>query len=515
MKNILKKIILLIVLISTVSCKNIDTQTIIKENKLEDKIIKTKPVKTKNKDKIIKTIITKSKTELAVDKFIDLPEIKNASLGIKVVNLETNKTLFELDPNKSLVPASNMKILTGAAALEILGKDYRFKTTLAYDGKIDSKGTLNGNIYIIGGGDPTLGSRYLVAKNPIWITTEEKKKQMEFLNTWVEEIKTIGIKKINGNIITDPSYYPDATLSKTWEWGDLRYTFASKPSGLTFLDNSIRLTLTKDGKEIKTTVSPTYANTIIDNRAITNDKNSSQITLVASPYTNKITILGTMNRSKISYNTVMPDPASALGTIFSQVLEEQGIKNNKNISIDKFKKNKNKKTFIYTQYSPELGEIISYMNKYSVNLFAEHLKIEVEKKSYRTIKNYWNKYISTKGLYIYDGSGLSRYDGVTPNTIVEVFKHMKDSTNFSSFYDSLAEPGKNGTFQDFQKETVLVDNLHGKSGTLTGIKSYGGYIHNIDGDLLAFSIIINHHGMSNSKISKELEKIMESIYYLK
>ena len=138
-----------------------------------------------------------------------------------------------------------------------------------------------------------------------------------------------------------------------------------------------------------------------------------------------------------------------------------------------------------------------------------------EKKSYRTIKNYWNKYISTKGLYIYDGSGLSRYDGVTPNTIVEVFKHMKDSTNFSSFYDSLAEPGKNGTFQDFQKETVLVDNLHGKSGTLTGIKSYGGYIHNIDGDLLAFSIIINHHGMSNSKISKELEKIMESIYYLK
>ena len=92
---------------------------------------------------------------------------------------------------------------------------------------------------------------------------------------------------------------------------------------------------------------------------------------------------------------------------------------------------------------------------------------------------------------------------------------MKESENFSSFYDSLAEPAKNGTFKTFKKQTILIDNLHGKSGTLTGIKSYGGYMYNIDGDLLAFSIIINHHGMSGTGVSKELEKVMESIYYLK
>jgi len=571
MKNILKKIFLSMVLVSMISCKNIEIKNIPAKSKIDNTVIKNLPakpkvdntviknlpakpktdntviknpsvksktdntviknpsvkpktdntviknpsVKPKTDNTVIKKLPVKSKVDLSVETFLDIPEIKNASLGIKVVNLKTDKTLFKFNPNKSLVPASNMKLLTAGAALEILGKDYRFKTTLAYDGEVDSEGILNGNIYIIGGGDPTLGSRYLVAKHPIWITTEEKKRQIEFLNIWAEKVKTMGIKKINGNIITDPSYYPTGTLSKTWEWGDLRYTFASKPSGLTFLDNSIKLTFSKDEKDIKTSISPTYTNTVVTNKIVVDGKGSSQITLVVPPYSNEIIALGTMNKPKISYNTVMQDPGSALGKVFSQTLEGKGIKNNGTISIDKVDRKINKKIFIYNHYSPKLEEIISYMNKYSINLFAEHLKIEMEKDSSQTIKKYWSKHLSTQGLHIYDGSGLSRYNGVTPNTIVEVFKYMKKSKNFSSFYNSLAEPGKYGTFEDFQEKTVLIDNFHGKSGTLTGIKSYGGYINNIDGDLLAFSIIVNHHGLSNSKISKELEKIIENIYYLK
>lgn len=472
------------------------------------------------------TIPIRSETDIAVSNFRDLPQIENASLGIKVINLETGKTLFALNSDRSLVPASNMKLLTTGAALEVLGKDYRFKTTLAYEGKIGSDGTLDGNIYIIGGGDPTLGSKYLVAKDPEWPTAEEKKKQLEFLNIWIEKIKNMGIKKINGKIITDPSYYPETTLSQTWEWGDLRYTFASKPNGLTFLDNSIRLTLRKKDQNIVTNISPSYTNTVVTNRVVGEDQSPSKITLVVPPYSNEIIILGTMNKPIISYNTVMQDPASTLGRLFSNTLERKGIKNNGSKLIDKNKKEMNKKTFIYTQYSPKLEDIIAYTNKYSVNLFAEHLKIEVEKKLRRknkeamkyttqTIKDYWSNRLSTRGLYIYDGSGLSRYDGVTPNTVVGVLKYMKNSDNFSSFYNSLAEPTKNGTLKKFQEKTILVDNLHGKSGTLTGVKSYGGYMYNVDGDLMAFSIIINHHGMNGTNISKKLEKVMKSIYYLK
>lgn len=498
MKNVLKKLIVLMILLSIISCRSAE----------------------------VPTVPTRSKTETVVSDFRQLPKIENASLGIKVMNLETNKTLFELNSHKSLVPASNMKLLTTGAALEVLGADYRFKTILAYDGQIGSDGTLNGNIYIIGGGDPTLGSKYLAAKDPERVTAEEKKKQLEFLSIWVEKIKTMGIKKINGQIVADCSYYPETTLSQTWEWGDLRYTFASKPSGLTFLDNSIRLTLRKEGKNIRASVSPSWVNTVVTNRVVGDDKRPSKITLVVPPYNNEIIALGTMNRPIISYNTVMQDPASALGAIFSETLERDGIENNGSRLRNRDEIAENKKNLIYTQYSPKLEEIIDYTNKYSVNLFAEHLKIEVEKKlmeknkevkgnKAETMKGYWSKHIPARGLYIYDGSGLSRYDGVTPNTVVEVLKYMERSNDFLSFYNSLAEPGKGGTFKKFQEKTVLVDNLHGKSGTLTGVKSYGGYMYNVDGDMLAFSIIINHHGMSGSEISKKLEKVMESIYYLK
>ncbi|MGB6128699.1 MAG: D-alanyl-D-alanine carboxypeptidase/D-alanyl-D-alanine-endopeptidase [Psychrilyobacter sp.] len=498
MKNIFKKIILLMILISIISCKSAEIQTV--------------PIK--------------SKAEIIVSDFRELPQIENASLGIKIVNLETNKTLFELNSNKSLVPASNMKLLTTGAALEVLGADYRFKTILAYDGKIRSDGILDGNIYIIGGGDPTLGSKYLIAKDPNRVTAEEKKKQLEFLNTWTEKIKKMGIKKINGKIVADCSYYPETTLSQTWEWGDLRYTFASKPSGLTFLDNSIRLTFQKDGKNIRVRVSPSWVNTVVTNKVVVDDKKRSKITLVVPPYTNEIIALGTINKPITSYNTVMQDPASALGRIFSETLEREGIKNNGSRLIGKSGNEVGKRNLIYTHYSPRLEEIIAYTNKYSVNLFAEHLKIEIEKKLMEknketeenfgeTMKAYWSSRISTRGLYIYDGSGLSRYDGVTPTIVVEILKYMKKSDNFLSYYNSLAEPREGGTFEKFQEETVLVDNLHGKSGTLTGVKSYGGYMYNVNGDLMAFSIIINHHGMSGSGISKKLEKLMESIYYLK
>ena len=498
MKNMLKKMILLIILVSIISCRSSET-----------------PI-----------VSTRSQIETAVSDFRQLPKIENASLGIKVINLETNKILFELNSDKTLVPASNMKLLTTGAALGVLGADYRFKTTLAYDGKIGPGGTLSGNIYIIGGGDPTLGSKYLVAEDPERVTAGEKKKQLEFLNIWAEKVKTMGIKKIDGQIVSDPSYYPERTLSRTWEWGDLRYTFGSKPSGLTFLDNSIRLTFRKDGQNIRASVSPSWVNTLVTNRVAGDDKRPSKITLVVPPYSNEIIALGTMNRPVVSYNTVMQDPASALGRVFSDTLERKGIKNNGSRLVDRGETGKNKKSLIYTQYSPKLEEIIGYTNKYSVNLFAEHLKIEVEKKlreknkgtegyTAETVKEYWSNRLSARGLYIYDGSGLSRYDGVTPNTLVEVLKYMKKSENFPNFYSSLAEPRRDGTFKEFEKETVLVDNLHGKSGTLTGVKSYGGYMHNADGDMLAFSIIVNHHGMSGSGISKKLEKVMESIYYLK
>ena len=478
----------------------------IQDNKTDVSKLKVVEVKTNNPKKVISN-------------FLELPQIKNAGVGIKVVNLDKEKVLYEKNSNRSLVPASNIKLITTGIALETLGADYRFKTTVTYDGVINKNGILDGNIYIIGGGDPTLGSKYLVSKNPDYVSGIERKKQLEFLDIWIKEIEKLGIKKINGKIIADSSYLPKTTLSTTWEWGDLRYYFASPPSGLTFMDNNIRLTLKKYGKGISASISPSYSETKITNKVVIDPKNKNKITIVVVPYSNEIIVLGTLNKAIASYTTIMQKPAPTLATLFSEKLELAGIENNGGIArdekseIEKYETNQGMKE-IYINYSPRLEKIIEYTNKYSVNLFAEHLKLEVEKKTNRKIKDLWKEKIKIDGLYIYDGSGLSRYNGVTPNTIVEVLKYMKNSNEFESFYNSLAEPKKNGTFKTFE-DGVLVDNLHGKSGTLTGVKAYSGYMHNEDGDLLAFSIIINHHGMSGITIGKKLEQVMDSFYYLK
>jgi len=487
-----------------------------------DQIVKSDSIKTltiEEQDKNTNIENQKIDPDKIISNFLSLSQIKNAGVGLKVVNLDKNKILYEKNPDRSLVPASNMKLITTGIALETLGSDYRFKTTITYDGVIRADGTLDGNIYIIGGGDPTLGSKYLVAKNPNYVSGLERKKQLEFLDTWTEEIKKLGIKKINGQVIADPSYLPKTTLSPTWEWGDLRYYFASHPSGLTFMDNNIRLTLKKQGDKINATISPEYSETKITNKVVIDPNKQTKITIVVVPYSNEIIVLGTLNKPIALYTTIMQKPASTLATLFSDKLNIAGIKNkggrvrDSKSDIERYETNQDMKD-IYINYSPRLEEIIGYTNKYSVNLFAEHIKLEVEKVTNKKIKDIWKDKISTDGLYVYDGSGLSRYDGVTPDTIVDVLGYMKDSPEFKSFYNSLAEPQKNGTLKSFESG-ILVDNFHGKSGTLTGVKAYSGYMHNEDGDLLAFSILVNHHGMSGSTIGKNLEKVIESFYYLK
>ena len=255
-----------------------------------------------------------------------------------------------------------------------------------------------------------------MAKNPDYVSGSERKKQLEFLDTWTEEIKALGIKKINGKIIADPSYLPKTTLSPTWEWGDLRYGFASHPSGLTFMDNNIRLTLKRYGDKVRAVISPKYSETKITNKVVVDKDRQTKITIVVVPYSNEIIVLGVLNRSIASYTTVMQDPASTLATIFSETLKDNGVENKggelrpETSKIEKYEEDQGMKE-IYVNYSPSLEKIIALTNKYSINLFAEHLKLEVEKVNSKKVKTLWSKNIDTDGMYIYDGSGLSRMMG--------------------------------------------------------------------------------------------------------
>ena len=164
-----------------------------------------------------------------VEDFINNPLLENANISLLVKDLSTNKTIYQFRSNNSTIPASTMKLVTTATALELLGPKFCFETKLEIDGTLNSNGVLNGNLYIRGGGDPTLGSEHLGDK--------------DFLTKWVEKIQQIGIKKINGQIIADGTLYDDLGVNPKWTWEDIGNYYAAGAYGISYMDNTYQLVL--------------------------------------------------------------------------------------------------------------------------------------------------------------------------------------------------------------------------------------------------------------------------------
>ena len=163
-----------------------------------------------------------------VDKFTSTPILRNANISVMVKDLKTGRALYNYRANNATIPASTMKVITTATALELFGPDYRFETLLAYDGQIDDNGVLNGNLYIIGSGDPTLGS--------------SKTGDQHFLSKWVSAIKAAGITKINGSIVPDESKFDNEGSNPKWTWDDIGNYYAPGIYALAYLDNTLRVT---------------------------------------------------------------------------------------------------------------------------------------------------------------------------------------------------------------------------------------------------------------------------------
>jgi|GEM_PF-991019 len=484
------------------------SQKIIKEDKPED----LKETENKVEEKSKEIVIDNSFFTQEIDSTFSQRGLNSSHYGIKVVNLSSGKTIFKKNENSSFIPASNTKLYTGAAAMRILGKDYKFKTRLAYRGEISPDGTLNGDLYIIGGGDPTLGSKYLFNRRfnmQSKATPGRIDTQLAFLDAWSNEVKNLGINNINGKILVDNSHFDKINTSiDTWEWKDMSTSFGAPPSGINILDNIALIGFGRDGK---TNITPSTSTIKIVNNT-TNSK-TNKVTVAASPYAQDIVVVGEVNTST-SKEVPVPNPGLLLGDLFKQRLLKNGISTNSGVEV--VQSSSGSEVF-FTHYSPTLARISVLMNSYSINLYAETLKLEAEKELAKnrpiSISRYWYEILNLQGFRLYDGSGLSRYSRVTPDNTIKLLSYMYSSEYAKDYYESLAVAGQLGTLENFNKPP-LRNNLHAKSGTLTGVKSYSGYITNSSGELLAFSIMVNLHGLTNYQITKKLEEIMAKMYKL-
>lgn len=444
----------------------------------------------------------------------------NATVSICAVDVNSGELLIQTDPQLSITPASVLKLITTATAIEVLGSNYSFVTTVYTDGELNGR-TLNGNIIVYGGGDPTLGSAYFNA--------ESRKKA--FLEQWSQLIKQAGIDTINGNIIANPHIYKDLDVPQTWIWEDLGNYFGASAKGLAVYDNTFKINFDTDTKAGSLTtitgIEPFIPELKIENQVIAANDSRDKAYVFGSPLDAYRIIKGTLpaGQKKFSIKASIPDPALLLAYDFFQQLTADGIVLNGDYFVENnFDANKiDSFTTILEWHSPALSEIAKQLNYESINLFAEHLckhlglELKAEgstKAGCEAIKEFWTeRNIDTRFMFLADGSGLSRSNAITSKALVDVLKYMhQNSQYFNDFLSSIPLTGIDGTQRYYFTNSVLKGKVHSKSGSMTRVRSFAGYMTTLHETEIAYAVIVNNFDAGSFEMANKLESLIEQMY---
>ncbi len=444
--------------------------------------------------------------------------MKHAVWSICVIPVNKDTVLYQYNSKISLIPASTMKIATTGAALSILGKDFTFETKIEYDGKYDSvSGTINGNLYITGGGDPTLESEYFKRKGD----------SSSVVIRWAKILRSKGIKKITGAVIADASIFDENMTPDEWIWADMGNYYGAGACGLSYKDNKYSLYFNSGEAGTNTTILktlPVISGMHVNNKVVAGGTDDNAY-IFGAPYDNYRFVSGTIpaNRTNYKVEGAIPDPALFCAEKLTIALKSVKIDvAEKPTTVRSLKQSQTnsagKKNTLYVQHSPSLDSIVHLTNLRSINLFAESMLkyISYKKSGYGTevdgitiIIDYWKKQgVDVSGLFMTDGCGLARANVITTKTQTEMLKVMAKDKNFNTFYNSLPVAGKSGSLGGLCEGTLAENNLHAKSGYMTRARGYAGYVKNKKGELLCFSLLTNNYDCSPTEMKKKLEKLL-------
>jgi serine-type D-Ala-D-Ala carboxypeptidase/endopeptidase (penicillin-binding protein 4) len=441
----------------------------------------------------------------------------HASVSMCVADAENGIKVYEYNSGKSLIPASVMKLITSAAALELLGPHYTFKTIVGYTGTLNKRsGKLTGNIIIQGGGDPALGSKNF------------SDHYQDFISQWISEIKKLGIKKINGRIIADDSFYDFLPVPAKWLWEDIGNYYGAGAYGLSVFDNTyeIHLRRSRDSSGIEISEIIPHECTYEFSNWLTASGTSDEGYVFAAPYSTRGWLAGKVPSTTGDYvlEASITDPPGLIAKMVDEKLRASGITITGKPTTLRLEQKKLSETIIpiTETTSPPLADIIKVLNHESVNLYAEHLIKELGRK-YRNngstaagvevLREFLdNADIKTDGFFIEDGSGLSPLNAINSYEIVNLLFYMKNRGRyFPEYFASLPEAGKEGTLMNYFRDPVFDSRLSAKSGSMTRVRSYAGYFTTSSGKNMIFSIIVNNYYGPSKKIISDIEEIIREI----
>lgn len=450
--------------------------------------------------------------QTAVDNFLATPELQHANVSLMVKDLTTNKVVAKYRADAITPPASVMKIVTTATALEMFGASYRYKTRIETSGEIDSQGTLHGNLYIVGAGDPTMGSKYLGGQG--------------FITSWVKKIREKGISRIAGDVIADISRFDCENINPFWIWEDIGNYYAPGVFAIAYYDNTISIALAAHGENQPVTVesvTPEIDSLMFVNAlTCTSQIPTTDIYVRGLPLNNTRYLSGniSVNAETMSISGDIPNPALLLASDFTKALRKAGIGVAGEATFSHIR-DTTERQLLFIHTSPTLADIAQLTNFKSNNMYAEHIfrligtrgvEMSTRQNAVNAIINYWRTRVpAMQWNNICDGSGLSPVDRLSAESLVDLLAYMTNSKNYQSFYNSLPVAGYEGTVRSFLNETPLQGKAHVKSGTTSRIKSYAGYAEGPSGHKYAFAVIVADPAARVRKVQPLMEKLLVSI----
>ena len=469
-------------------------------------------------------LLAGAQTPAPVKWLLQAPYMRGASFSLVVKDVQEGRTVYSYDTDRLQSPASVLKTVATATALEILGEDYRYPTTLEYDGILEN-GTLEGNLYIKGSGDPSLGSSHFAPG------------QNKFLSTWIAALQKAGIKHITGSVISDESIFDTEGVSIKWLREDMGNYYAPGSYGISIFDNMYKLSLQTGAagtRPVLKGTEPDIPFIRFKNYLKAAPVSSDSAYIIGAPLDDVRYLYGVLpaNREAYVLKGDIPDPALYLARYLTDQLQQKGIRVDGSpscyrIEVEENRWKKGERKEIVTTYSPTLREIASICNHVSHNLYADALvktvglqykprrneMISSFGRGVQVVKEYWEK----KGLDVFplrmnDGSGLAPADKVSAGFMGELLVYMATESAVSdAFIASLPQAGIEGSVRNFLKGSKLQGKAHLKSGGIPGVRSYAGYITK-DGKTYAVAVFSNNYSCPMSRMTRALEKLLLQLF---
>lgn len=427
----------------------------------------------------------KELVDINVNTMMTDPVLKNATWGFVIYDPKTKKVISSYNENTPLVPASTTKLLTTETALNLLGENYRWNTQLEYSGTVDENGVLTGNLYIVGSGDPSLGTNKAGASS-----------YREIIDTFKEALSTEGIKKVNGDIIIQTALF--------------KGNISRLPENVVWLENNNYYLPVGATKEIN----PANERLIVK-RAMPTE--SVKKYFYVSPYTNQMVYAEKYEGDGV-LTTKLPDAPAFLANSFRATLVKSGIAVTGKVQTKTVDGQPESRKTINVYKSPTLEDIVYYTNQRSDNSLAEALLKTVGyfKKGNQTpdsgrevvTEHLKDVAFDFEGLNYMDGSGLSRNNKVTPISQVKYLTSLMGTKYYQTYFNSLPIGGQSGTLKK-----MFLENGNGqvfaKTGTLNKVKTLAGYIKTNSGKTLVFSLLVNNYAGSVDMVKKRMEQIIQ------